>query len=740
MRCQGERVKTVAFGADSGHGLGGMTAGNSMGDEDHRGGAGSHVQLRTGLNAVRGPDGALVLVAPGGVAGCDVETHEEPLHPALVAGTSIAALLETAAAHEPPVTPFEVLEFLRRLDDAGLLVRDDTAPGRSSRRLGQRLLRATHLVLPGTAFVPRALGRLLPLHALWWVGSVGALAAVAGLAAALLAGRATLALGPLWLREGDLGALGEVALLYSVACAVLSARGFARALTAAAAGVAEPRAALQLTGPVLHLELERAARRTVPMPARRTLALTGLGTIALSAGAATLLWLAGAGDIFQRIAAVAWVLLLFDTAPYLKSDTATLLGLLARLPQLGRRSASYVFRRMFLNLLRGAAAGSRESTYVAVGSYWVLHACLGVGLFGKAVLPSALARLHDVARSHQTLAGGTLPLLEFAVIGAATALAALLLVGFCGGLLGGVIGLVAQVARMLGWVDRPVLGRRRAAAEDEQAAFVEAALGIPFLAAAGADVLRALAQRLEACTRPPSAVVFRQGDPGERFYFVRSGAAQVILEEESGLHHTVAVLGVGEFFGEVALLERVPRTATVKAVPVARQALELLSIEGPAFLQLVGALGGSSHAVTEQLRNAACLRNHPLVAHLGTTALRTLLAAVTVEKIETGATIVRQGDAARDLYIIRDGACSVRVIDAVAGDREVGRLGLGAWFGEVALLHDGRRTATVRAETATSVLRLPASAVSAVLLADVKTALTLQRFAAERRRGLAGGT
>ena len=55
--------------------------------------------------------------------------------------------------------------------------------------------------------------------------------------------------------------------------------------------------------------------------------------------------------------------------------------------------------------------------------------------------------------------------------------------------------------------------------------------------------------------------VFRQGDVGERFYVIDTGAARVV-----GDGQVVRALGPGDGFGEIALLRDTPRTATVHAV------------------------------------------------------------------------------------------------------------------------------------------------------------------------------
>jgi len=79
---------------------------------------------------------------------------------------------------------------------------------------------------------------------------------------------------------------------------------------------------------------------------------------------------------------------------------------------------------------------------------------------------------------------------------------------------------------------------------------------VPFLAALPAPTLERLAASLEQVRFPAGAEIFSGGDPGDRFYVIEEGTAVV-----SG----GPSLGAGGFFGEIALLRDVPRTATVRA-------------------------------------------------------------------------------------------------------------------------------------------------------------------------------
>jgi CRP-like cAMP-binding protein len=76
------------------------------------------------------------------------------------------------------------------------------------------------------------------------------------------------------------------------------------------------------------------------------------------------------------------------------------------------------------------------------------------------------------------------------------------------------------------------------------------------------ETLGKLADRMQRDEVAAGTVVVREGEPGDRFYVLLSGVASV---SQSSLGQR-GVLRAGEFFGEVALTMRVPRTATVTAL------------------------------------------------------------------------------------------------------------------------------------------------------------------------------
>jgi CRP-like cAMP-binding protein/cytochrome P450 len=93
-----------------------------------------------------------------------------------------------------------------------------------------------------------------------------------------------------------------------------------------------------------------------------------------------------------------------------------------------------------------------------------------------------------------------------------------------------------------------------------------------------------LAPEMELARFAPGEIIVRQGDDAEAFYIVARGSVDVVKETADGHRVPVARLSAGEFFGEVGLLQSIPRTATVQA---ADEDVEIVVIGRAAFHRLV---------------------------------------------------------------------------------------------------------------------------------------------------------
>lgn len=99
----------------------------------------------------------------------------------------------------------------------------------------------------------------------------------------------------------------------------------------------------------------------------------------------------------------------------------------------------------------------------------------------------------------------------------------------------------------------------------EAAAICEFLLKCSVFAHLSPTTLTEIADMMHFEKHPVGMEVIREGDEGDKFYVIRDGAAEVIINE-GRTRKIVATLGPGDFFGETALLRGEPRNATVRAL------------------------------------------------------------------------------------------------------------------------------------------------------------------------------
>jgi predicted MFS family arabinose efflux permease len=120
---------------------------------------------------------------------------------------------------------------------------------------------------------------------------------------------------------------------------------------------------------------------------------------------------------------------------------------------------------------------------------------------------------------------------------------------------------------------------------------------IPIFAPLQARELERLARAAEEIAITEGSTVFEEGDRGDRFFAIVDGRAAV---ESHGTH--LRELEPGDFFGEIALLRDVPRTATVRAVT----SLRLLALDRGTFVDTVtghvASTDAAAHVVVARMR------------------------------------------------------------------------------------------------------------------------------------------
>ena len=118
--------------------------------------------------------------------------------------------------------------------------------------------------------------------------------------------------------------------------------------------------------------------------------------------------------------------------------------------------------------------------------------------------------------------------------------------------------------------------------------------GVPMFGPLSLAAKERLAAKLVPLDVPAGATVVRAGDVGDRFYLIDSGTVRI------GLDDGEKQSGPGDYFGEIALLRDVPRTATVTVATAAR----LYMLERADFLAAV--TGHALAGISEDAKKAGC--------------------------------------------------------------------------------------------------------------------------------------
>jgi CRP-like cAMP-binding protein/predicted acylesterase/phospholipase RssA len=217
---------------------------------------------------------------------------------------------------------------------------------------------------------------------------------------------------------------------------------------------------------------------------------------------------------------------------------------------------------------------------------------------------------------------------------------------------------------------------------------------------AGFDVEGGAAGRMAAAFRErvleAGDYLVRQGEEGDSLFVVMDG--RLAAEHDGPEALLLQELGAGDVVGEIALLAGGPRSASVRALE--RSRVLGLTRDGLAALletnpEVGDALSASLHQRLRRSKLAGHLR--ALFGELDAEARRDVERRLTWVTLEGGARLFRQGDPPDGAYIVAVGRLRVAVEAPGGGERAVDEVGPGEWVGEMGLLANRPRSATVYA-------------------------------------------
>jgi CRP-like cAMP-binding protein/Zn-dependent protease len=381
---------------------------------------------------------------------------------------------------------------------------------------------------------------------------------------------------------------------------------------------------------------------------------------------------------FYKFALLNYFVIFLNLVPLLELDGYWILSDLIQVPDLRPKSMQFIRYDLWQKIRRRERFTWQE---------------IGLGLYSILGVAFTILSLYWSVYFWEEIFGGLVEALwDGGLIGKVLLLAlALFLIG---PLIRGAITLVRSVFRSARNVVRAIRFRLQTKWRVEAAQLID---GLSMFDDLPEDVLSDLAGRVQLRSFPAGKSVFRQGDRPDAFYVVRKGVLHVIEEDlDTGKERLLRTLGRGESFGELGLVDRAPRAATVKAVEDA----QLFEVSEATFDRLLlDTIRVPEFAPT--LQAVAELRQLPAFASLGADDLSDVLDHGEWRNVAPGELIIEQGQEGDAFYAIRSGQ-----VEVIKDDERRATLGPGAHFGEVALLMDVPRTATVVARTPARLFRL----------------------------------
>ncbi|KAJ3129358.1 hypothetical protein HK100_008673 [Physocladia obscura] len=197
------------------------------------------------------------------------------------------------------------------------------------------------------------------------------------------------------------------------------------------------------------------------------------------------------------------------------------------------------------------------------------------------------------------------------------------------------------------------------------------------------DVVDAMAEKRVAAGEE----VIRQGGIGDFFYVVETGALDVFVSKNGNPPVKVFEYTDGGSFGELALMYNAPRAATV----VATADSVLWALDRVTFRRIL-----MENTSRKRRMYEGFLEEVKLLSSLEPYERHKIADVLESQVYNNGETVIKQGDVGEQFYIIESGEASVsKVVDGV--QHEYPGLKKGDYFGELALLTEQPRQATIRA-------------------------------------------
>jgi CRP-like cAMP-binding protein len=506
----------------------------------------------------------------------------------------------------------------------------------------------------------------------------------------------------------------DLIVVYASATLMLSIRGAVRGMIMID-GPGVPRVMMRWAAGIMFLDVDDREMFHVSQESQVRFAL---GSLLVPAGLAGLMAVFGTatGMLWMHEAAVmGLVVVFFDLCPFFATSGARLLEIMGSLRKQRFRVQSFIRQRLVQSLFDDKSH-SEDKAFRWVATAWIVWFFGLMRIYDELVVHHML-ELVQVATHSPTMAGKGVAtgMLAYAMVLTVTLTLTIIYVAF---------GMLRQVISR-DKVDKPTEQLKGEQLSEEQKKKIAAQLrDIPMLSKLNDDTLGALIAHAEQMKFSENAWIYRQYEAGSGFYWIEKGEAEIHRDLPEGGVEMVTRLGTENHFGEEALLGEV-RSFSVRA----GRDLQTLRFDGETLRNL---LKDTEHGGLDTvLEITEFLDRVPELASLGAAGRMALATRVKLRGTESDEEIIREGEEARSMYLIREGQFSVRK-NTQEGEEHLADLSEGDTFGEIGLMLKRPRTASVYSSEPGELVEISSEALKEALDRSFHVGLALEQLAAKR--------
>lgn len=254
---------------------------------------------------------------------------------------------------------------------------------------------------------------------------------------------------------------------------------------------------------------------------------------------------------------------------------------------------------------------------------------------------------------------------------------------------------------------------------------------VPLFSSLTRDEFVAVLDGMDVRTFEPGAAIVTEGEVGTSMFALVEGKVDVLRSFEGDGQKKVAEMNEGDVFGEIALITDAPRLATVSAAERC-VLLEFTRDRMNAIVAQHPHVGEVMHAFYRERLLANVLRSNPLFAELPDPVKEEVARAFVLFTAQPGEKLLEYGQPGNALFVLLRGRCLPYHPRADGGLTKYPEMREGDVFGEVSLLLRKDVTATVRAETPCTLLKLDRRDFERLVLSHPALKAELVRLSFER--------